>query len=66
MTQEKIKVVLDSMLFWYPKIKDLSIPQPKTEILIIEPKDLSKLMNEAVPDSFTAKVKVVCDRMGYP
>jgi len=25
----------DSMLFWYPKIKDLPIPQPKTEIILI-------------------------------
>lgn len=62
----KVKVESDSMLIWYPKIKDLPIPQPKTEVLVIEPKDLVPLMNEVVPDAFTEKVKAVCDRMGYP
>jgi hypothetical protein len=61
-----MKVESDSMLIWYPKIKDLPIPQPKTEMLVIEPKDLAILMNEVVPDSAVKKVKVVCDRMGYP
>lgn len=61
-----MKVESDSMLIWFPKVKDLPIPQPKTEILMIEPKDLTILMNEAVPDTIVEKVKVVCDRIGYP
>jgi hypothetical protein len=26
----------DSMLFWFGKIKDLPIPQPETEIVVIK------------------------------
>ena len=35
MLYRKMKVSNNSMLFWYPKIKDLPIPQPKTEIVLI-------------------------------
>jgi len=62
----KIMVESDSMLIWYPQVKDLPIPQPKTEILILDQKELDVLMNESVPDSVTKKVKALCDRIGYP
>lgn len=61
-----MKVESDSMLIWYPKIKDLPIPQPKTEIIVLTDEELDVLGNETVPDSVTNKVKVVCDKMGYP
>jgi len=61
-----MKVEASSMLIWYPKIKDLSIPQPKTEFIMLSKEELKKLYNEAVPESVTKKVKLVCDKMGYP
>ena len=61
-----MKVESDSMLIWYPKIKDLPIPQPKTEIIILTKKELKALWTESVPTTLTKKVQKVCDRMGYP
>ena len=37
------KVEEGSMLIWYPKIKDLDIPQPKTEAYLFSEKDLKYL-----------------------
>ena len=61
-----MRVESDSMLIWYPKIKDLPIPQPKTEMIFFTDKELKILINENVPKSVVDKVKAVCDRMGYP
>jgi len=61
-----MKVESDSMLIWYPKIKDLPIPQPKTEILLLNKKELESLWDESVPETLTEKVKAICDKMGYP
>lgn len=55
-----------SMLNWYPKIKDLPIPQPRTLFVMLNEKELESLYNEAVPESVTEKVKCVCDTMFYP
>jgi len=62
----KLTVESDSMLFWYPKIEDLPIPQPKTELIIFNDKELKVLLNENVPKSVVDKVRPVCDKMGYP
>ena len=61
-----MRVESDSMLVWYPKIKDLPIPQPKTEIIILTEEKLKALINENVPRSIVDKVKPSCDKMGYP
>ncbi len=61
-----MKVEVDSMLIWYPKIKDLPIPQPKTEFLILTKEELEILWEEKVSKSLTEKVKAICDKMGYP
>ena len=57
---------LDSMLFWYPKIKDLPIRQPKTEILILTKAELKRLYSENVPFDMVEKVELRCDKLGYP
>ena len=59
-------MIRDSMLFWYPKVKDLPIPQPKTEILKLSKEERSLLVSENVPLSIVVRVKKVCDKMGYP
>jgi hypothetical protein len=61
-----MKVESDSMLIWYPKIKDLPIPKPKTEWLILNEAELKSLINENVPDFLVKRVKPLCDKMGYP
>lgn len=61
-----MKVESDSMLVWYPKIKDLPISQPETEMLVLTEEELKVLINENVPKSIVEKVKPICDRMGYP
>jgi hypothetical protein len=66
MQKTKLKVESDSMLIWYPKIKDLPIPQPKTEFIMLTEEELKILYEEEVPEIVTQKVKVVCDKMGYP
>ena len=55
-----------SMLYWYPLIKDLPIPQPRTLFVMLNEKELESLYNEAVPESVTEKVKCVCDTIFYP
>jgi len=54
------------MLYWFPLIRDLPIPQPKTEFLMLTEEELKILYEEEVPESVTQKVKAVCDRIGYP
>lgn len=54
------------MLYWWPKIKNLPIPQPRTEIYII-PKDvLSKLKEENMENLDMEEVKEVARKIGYP
>ncbi len=49
----------DSLLYWYPLIKDLEIPQPKTMIVPISEKEMKSAHNERVPKTLTAKVQTV-------
>jgi hypothetical protein len=46
---------IDSMLNWYPKIKDLSIPQPRTEFVLLSDEEYYSTM-DAMPKEITAKV----------
>jgi len=61
-----VKVESDSMLIWFPRIKDLPIPQPKTEIILLTDEELKLLIEENVPQNIVKKVQAVCDKMGYP
>ena len=45
----------NSLMYWYPKIKDLDIPQPKTEIVLVTEEEFIATM-EAMPNSLTEKV----------
>ena len=61
-----MKVCLDSMLVWYPKIKDLPIPQPKTEIVMLDQRELDRMIEENLPQSVVDKVKPIAEKIGYP
>ena len=49
----------DSLLYWFPLIKDLDIPQPRTIIVPISEKEIKSLHNERIPKSLTAKVQAI-------
>jgi len=58
-----------SMLYWYPKIKDLDIPQPKTivlEFLGYTSGDWCGFVDDGFPKDMIAKIKVACKEFGYP
>lgn len=44
-----------SLLYWYPKIKDLEIPQPRTEWVLLSQKEFVTTM-EGMPDSIIDRV----------
>ena len=57
----------DSLLYWYPKIKDLNIPQPRTVIVPIYEREMKSIRNERVPETLTAKVhKTIQDNFELP
>lgn len=61
-----------SMLNWYPKIKDLDIPQPKTEILLLNEDEkilfFKFLEDETYPHvvAIMAKLYAKAAKIGYP
>ena len=61
-----IIMIKDSLLFWYPKIKDLPIPQPKTEIIMLTKNELKILYSESISKEIVDKVKSACNKMCYP
>lgn len=50
-----------SLLYWFPKIKELDIPQPRTEILKLSMEELKHLHNERLPHTVTNKVQKIID-----
>jgi hypothetical protein len=59
-------MIEDSMMLWYPKIKNLDIPQPKTEIYEIPKNVLENLCEENMENLDMNAVKEVANRIGYP
>jgi len=56
-----------SLLYWYPKIKNLDIPQPKTEIIILTDKELNTTYNEQISKSLLKKVeKIIAQKFELP
>ena len=55
-----------SMLYWYPKIKDLKIPQPRTEIIVLDDKEREEVNTESIPESVVNKVKKVLENFTLP
>jgi hypothetical protein len=55
----------NSLLFWFPKIKDLKIPQPKTAIWEIPDEFMKHLRSENVPDLFVEEA-AKHNPFGYP
>lgn len=56
----------NSMLYWYPLIKDLPIPQPKTEIVLRKNNWWKYLDGKNLPDKDFYKLKHAICKMGIP
>lgn len=56
----------DSMLNWYPKIRDLDIPQPRTEFVLLSEKEYYATM-ESMPKSIVERVdKIIKENFKLP
>lgn len=60
-----MKVDRNSMLYWYPKIKDLRIPQPKTVFVEVEPKLAWSIIDGKESYDFI-ELKMEARKIGYP
>lgn len=58
----------NSMLIWWPKIKDLGIPVPKTEIVPCDHQAILKWMEgeDKLPDEFLTELYGAASRLGFP
>ena len=61
-----MKADINSMLIWFPRIKDLNIPMPKTEIYEIPEDALANLQREDMKNLDMEAVKKVAAKIGYP
>lgn len=56
----------DSMLYWYPKIRDLDIPQPKTEFVLLSEEEYYATM-EGIPKSIVERIdRVIKEKFQLP
>jgi len=56
-----------SLLFWFPKIKGLGIPVPRTEILSIARDDLLGILDgDDWPPGFIEEARRTAQKIGYP
>ena len=56
----------NSMLYWYPKIASLNIPQPKTKIYQIPLKVLKEMVSENMGTLDMDTVRKIAGEIGYP
>ena len=57
----------DSMLYWFPLIKDLNISQPRTEVISLTEKELDMAYNERISKSLVEKTeKVIAQKFQLP
>jgi hypothetical protein len=55
-----------SMLYWFPLIRDLPIPQPRTEFVLSNDDWWKYLDSEKLPEQDIKTLKEAINRMGYP
>lgn len=66
-----VKVNKNSLLYWFPKIKNLGIPYPQTVYLVIEAGELIKLFNSKEDHKLFLKkhgkeIEEKADEIGFP
>lgn len=55
-----MKIIKDSFLYWYPKIKYLNIPRPRSEIILITDNEFKQTF-DGTPKTLTQKVQDIID-----
>ena len=66
---DKMSDSRSSMLYWYPKVRDLPIPQPRTEILEIRASEedwYNYIDGQGPPPFDINSLKALCRKIGYP
>jgi hypothetical protein len=71
MNEEEENIDLNSMLYWWPKTKELStlIPMPRTEICMLPKKsrtELIRMIDGAGTGLDMGDIKITASRIGYP
>lgn len=52
---------------WWPKIKDLPVPKPKTEFITMENHECLKWLDKGIPDEVLHKIKIIIEEnFSYP
>jgi hypothetical protein len=65
--KEKICMDKNSMLYWWPRVRDLKVPMPKTTIIRSDNATLSRILDgEKPPESLVEEIRKVADMYGYP
>lgn len=60
------KVIKTSLLYWWPKIENLGIPVPKTEILEVDRETLSSVLERPWPAHLAVHVYETARKIGFP
>ncbi|MDO8452442.1 MAG: hypothetical protein Q7S79_01685, partial [bacterium] len=57
-----------SMLHWWPKVKDLGVPVPKTEIVLLTSEELREWWDKdgRLPEAVVAQIATTCKKLGFP
>jgi hypothetical protein len=62
----KLTITKDSLLYWHPKVRNLDIPQPQTEFILLSKKEYYATMDN-MPKSIIDKVdKVIEEKFKLP
>ena len=67
MKKKQIADEESSMLYWWPKIKDLDIPQPKTNFVNVNTDEILEVLNrkqDTIPQE--KEIRELADSSGYP
>ena len=56
----------NSMFYWYPKIKDLTIPQPETEMYRFDKKEFMSIQDEKFPKTLFENTLKTARKIGFP
>ena len=55
-----------SMFYWYPKIKDLEIAQPNTEMYAFNEHELELLQEDKISKTIFENIKPLAEKIGFP
>ena len=55
-----------SLNYWWPIVSELGIPVPKTTIVPLTDREISRMNEEWLPKSVVKRVTQAADRIGYP